>query len=227
MNVEIVPGKEKEIAEKVIAIKEKADAIQVIDQESYDAADALNNAARNEKKAFHEFFDPIDDSSKKQRQAVIAQGKAIDEPLDYVIKVTAQKQGAWFRAEQARKAEEKRVAEEAERKSAEDARLKEAEELSAAGLTEAADAVLEAPVVIKKVEVDEPVKAPGTSYRTNYSAECVSIIELARAVAAREAPESLLMLNQIVANGLARATKGTVSVRGLRIVTTFVQAKRR
>lgn len=226
MNVEIVPGKEKEIAEKVIAIKERADAIQVIDQASYDAADELNNAARDEKKAFHEFFDPIDESSKKQRQAVIAQGKAIDDPLDYVIKVTAQKQGAWFRAEQARKAEEKRVAEEVERKLAEDARLKEAEELSAAGLTEAADAVLEAPVVIKKVEVDEPIKAQGTSYRTNYSAECVSLIELVKAVAAGKAPIIYLMVNQTAVNGWAKSTKGTDSVPGLRVLTTSVQAKR-
>ena len=52
--------------------KAKADAIAVVDQASYDAAQALNKAAYDEKKAFHVWFDPIDDASKKSRQAVIA-----------------------------------------------------------------------------------------------------------------------------------------------------------
>ena len=216
----------QEIAQKAATIKVKADAIAVIDQASYAAADALNNAARSEKKAFHAFFDPIDEASKKQRAAVIQQGKAIDEPLNYVIDVTGKKQAAWIRAEQARVEDERRKREEEARRTAEEEQIKAAEVLAAAGLTNAAEAVLEAPVVIEKTEVAAPAKAAGTSYRTNYSAECVSLMDLVKAVAEGRAPICYLEVNQTAINGWAKTTKGTESLPGVRVVTTDSQVKR-
>lgn len=216
----------QEIAQKAATIKEKADAIAVVDQASYDAADALNNAARAEKKSFHAFFDPIDEASRKQRQAVISQGKAIDDPLDYVIKITGQKQAAWMRIEQARVEEERRQKEAEARKLAEEEQRKAAEVLKEAGLTNAAEAVLEAPVVIQKVDVSAPVKQAGTSYRTSYSAECVSLMDLVKAVAEGRAPICYLEVNQTAINGWAKTTKGTEELPGVRVVASDVQVKR-
>lgn len=211
---------------KSLTIREKADAIVVVDQESYNLADAINQNARDEKKAFHAWFDPIDEASKKQRQAIIAQGKVIDEPLDYAVKVTGAKQAAWYRAEQARIAEEKRKAEEAARKAAEDAQIKAAEELQANGLEAAAEAALCAPVAVPKIVIDGPAKADNTSFRTTYSAEVVSLIDLVKAVAEGKAPITLLEPNQTSLNSWARMTKGTEILAGVRVVTTDVMAKR-
>lgn len=218
--------KEKEIADKVVSIKEKADAIIVKDQASYDLADSINKAARDEKKAFHVWFDPIDETSKRNRQATIAQGKAIDDPLDYVVKVTGTKQAAWYRAEQARIAEEKRVAEDIARKAAEEAQLAAAEQLAEAGMTAAADAVMEAAPVIEKVVIAGPSKAEGVSYRTTYSAEVVSLIELVKAVAEGRASIACINADMVVLNSLARASKGTFPIPGVRVVTSDVMARR-
>ena len=127
MEVSVIETRERETVEKALSIKEQADAIVVIDQASYNAANEINKAAYAEKKAFHVWFDPIDEASKKSRQAVIAQGKKIDEPLDYVIKATGRKAAEWMRAEQARIAEEKRKAEGIARKEAEEAQIAAAE----------------------------------------------------------------------------------------------------
>lgn len=227
MDIQELPSdKSMEIAAKVVDIKAKADAIAVVDQASYDAADALNKAARDEKKAFHVFFDPIDETSKKQRQAVIAQGKAVDEPLDYVIKVTGDKQAAWYRKEQARIAEEKRAAEEAARKAAEEAALAAAAELADAGMTAAADAALEAPVVVPKIDIAGPEKAEGVSFRTTYSAEVVNLLELVKAVAAGSIPVSYLTADMTALNGWARSTKGTDTIPGVRVVSRDSMARR-
>lgn len=227
MDLQVIENeKGKEIAERVVSIKAKADAIVVSSQETYDAADALNKSARDEKKAFHAWFDPIDEASKKARQAVIAQGNSIDEPLDYVIRATGDKQAAWFRAEQARIVEEKRIAEDAARKAAEDAAVKVAEELHAAGLSDAAEAALDAPVVVPRIDIAGPEKADGVSFRTTYSAEVVNLLELVKAVAAGKIPVSYLTADMTALNGWARSTKGTDTIPGVRVVSRDSMARR-
>lgn len=227
MDIQVIEEqKQVESAQKSLTIKEKADAITVTDQESYNLADAINQNARDEKKAFHAWFDPIDEASKNQRAATIAQGKVIDEPLDYAVKVTGAKQAAWYRAEQARIAEEKRIAEEAARKAAEDAQIKAAEELQANGLEAAAEAALSAPVAVPKIIMEGPAKADNTSFRTSYSAEVVSLMDLVKAVASGAVPICMLEANTTSLNSWARMTKGTEAMPGVRVVTSDVMAKR-
>jgi hypothetical protein len=218
--------KQAEIASKTLSIKEKADAMVVVDQASYDAAGALNKAARDERKAFHLFFDPIDEASKKQRAATIAQGKSIDDPLDYVIRITGEKQAKWFRAEQARIEAERRAEEDRRRKEAEEAQLAAAEQLASEGMTAAADEALAAPVVIESVKAPEVAKGEGVSYRTSYSAEVVSLMDLVKAVAAGSAPITMIEANMTTLNGWARLTKGTEAIPGVRIVKKDTQVVR-
>lgn len=226
MEVSVIETREKEIEAKVIDIKAKADAIVVTDQASYDAAQEINKEAYEQKKAFHVWFDPIDDASKKQRQSVIAQGKKIDEPLDYVIKSTGRKAAEWMRAEQARIAEEKRIAEQEARKEAEDAQIAAAEKLEAEGMTAAAEAVLSSPVLTPKIVMEQPAKSVGVSYRDTYSAEVVDLMTLVKAVAEGKAPICYLTADLVALNGWARSTKGTAEIPGVKVVATTVQARR-
>jgi hypothetical protein len=202
------------------------ESLTVVDQASHDAAQALNKKAYESKRAFHEWFDPIDDASKKQRQAVIAQGKMIDEPFDLVIKQTGSKCAAWVRAEQARLAEEKRKAEEAARKEAEDAQIRAAEALQKEGLTAAAEMVLDAPVVVAKVEAPKVATDTGVSYRDTYSAEVVDLMELVRAVSAGLVPLCYLQADQTTLNQWARATKGAQPMPGVKVNVETIQARR-
>lgn len=217
---------EIEAESNAIALKNRVDSLEVVDQASYDIANAINADAYKLRKAFHEWFDPIDEASKKQRQATIAQGKKIDEPFDYVIKTTGSKAAAWIRAEQERTSEEKRKAEELARVAAEDAQLRSAEELQKAGLTNAAIASLDAPVVIPKIVIAGPEKADGVYYTDRYSAEVVDLMALVKAVAEGNAPVSAICANESWLGQWARLTKGAENIEGVRIVKTTTQGRR-
>ena len=217
---------DKEAEVVALSLRAKVDSLEVVDQASYDFANELNKQAYDGRKAFHAWFDPIDEASKKQRQATIAQGKKIDEPFDYVIKVTGSKAAAWMRAEKARAEEERRKAEEAARKEAEEAQLRAAEALQKEGLTAAAEAVLDAPVVIPKVEVAAPEKAEGVSYRDVWGAEVVDLMTLVKAVAEGKAPLGAVQANDTYLGQWARLSKGTESLPGVKVTNTPIQVRR-
>ena len=218
--------KDKEAEVVALTLRAKVDALEVVDQESYNLANAINKQAYEGKKAFHTWFDPIDEASKKQRQATIAQGKKIDDPFDYVIKITGTKAAAYMRAEQARVAEEKRRIEEAARKAAEEEQIKLAEKLAAEGKNDAADAAISAPVFIPKAEVAELEKAEGVSYRDVWSAEVVDLMALVKAVAEGKVSLSYLAANDTALNSWARTTKGAESIPGVKATNTPIQTRR-
>jgi len=225
MDIQVL-DKPTESEQKALELKAKVDNLSVTDKASYDVANAINADAYRLRKAFHEWFDPIDEASKKQRQATISQGKKIDEPFDYVIKITGSKAAAWMRSEQERAAEERRKAEEIARKVAEDAQLRVAQELHDIGLQSAAEAVLDAPVIIAKIESFEPQKAEGVSYIDRYSAEVTSLLDLAQAVIEGKAPLSAICANDAWLGQWARLTKGAESIQGVKVVKTTTQTRR-
>jgi hypothetical protein len=226
MELTIIQEKESEAETLALQIRERVETLSIFDQASYDFAQSLNKAALESKKSFHVWFDPIDEASKKQRQATIAQGKKIDEPLDFVIKTIGGKSATYIRAEEARIAEEKRKAEAIARKAAEDAALVAAQALQAEGMTAAAEAVLDAPIVIEKVIIEAPAKAQGVSYRDNYSAEVVNLMELVKAVAEGKAPLYYLEANLTSLNTWARNSKGSEAMPGIRVLNNPTQINR-
>ena len=218
--------KEQETKEYALTLRKQVDALQITDQTSYDVAQAINKQAYEGRKAFHVWFDPIDEASKAQRKAVIEQGKQIDAPFDYIIKTTGDRAAAWM-AEERRKAEIVRQKAEVEaRKKAEEKQLEEAEMLASLGMDDAADEALEAEPVIEKIKVDEPIKAEGVSVRTYYSAEVVDLKALVVAVAAGLQPLSYLQANQAALDGIARIEKDAFNVVGVRIVKETKQSRR-
>lgn len=217
---------QKEAEQAAVALRSRVDSIVVCDQASHDLAQAYNKQAYESKKAFHAWFDPIDDASKKQRQATIAQGKLIDDPLDYAIKLTGSKCAAWIRAEKEKAEQARREAEKVAMREAEEQRIREAEALADAGLSAAAEAALEAPVTIAKVVVSEPIKDDGVSYRDQWSAECVDLMTLVKAVASGSAPLDSLAPNSTWLNQWARLTKGAAEIPGVKVTNTPVQSRR-
>lgn len=221
-----IVNEESEAESLALTIRSKIDSLEVIDQGSYDLANAYNKQAYEGRKAFHAWFDPIDESSKRARQATIAQGKKIDEPFDYVIKVTGSRAAAWMRAEQAKADELKRQAEEALRKEAEEAQIRVAETLQDEGMFSAADEALEAPVVIAKVVVAMPIKAEGTVYQDRWSAEVTCLSELVKSVAEGKTPLAYIQANEPALNAWARVTKGTESMPGVKVLSTPSQGRK-
>jgi len=220
---------EKKAATQAATLKAQVEALQVVDQASYDIADKINEQAVAGKKAFHVWFDPIDEASKAQRKAVIAQGKAIDDPFDYIIETTASRKGKWRREQEAIAAKKQAEADAASKKKAEDKQLEEAEMLSSLGMNEAAEEAINAAPVIQKTVVQTPVKGAGTVLRDYYSAELDKpdgLLTLVKAIAAGEAPLEAVMANMPYLNGRARVEKGSLKIPGVRVVVDSKEGRR-
>ena len=66
---------EQEAQEQAIALRSQVDALQVTDQKSYALAQEINKKAYAGKKAFHVWFDPIDDTSQEGSAGSHSAGK--------------------------------------------------------------------------------------------------------------------------------------------------------
>lgn len=111
--------------------------------------------------------------------------------------------------------EQERVQRALTAKAAEDARkaqetaLAKADKLEEKGKVEQADALREnaATIVAAPVAVAAPIKTSGTSTRTIYSAKVTDMTALIKAVADGKLPETVLMPNQKILDGMATALK--------------------
>jgi hypothetical protein len=217
---------DKQAQEQAVALRAKVDALAVTDQASYDLAQEINAAAYKAKKAFHEWFDPIDDTSKKARQATIAQGKKIDEPLDYVITTTGSRAAKWMAEEKRKAAALQAEADAKARKKAEDDQLAAAQLLQDLGMDEAAEEALAAEPVIERQKVAAPVQAAGASVRTYYSAQVDDLLTLVKAVAEGTAPLACVEASMTYLNGRARLEQGAFNVPGVSVVKDEKQSRR-
>lgn len=142
------------------------------------------------------------------------------------------------RAEQARiDAEQRELREAAEKKAREEAEaeaLAIAERLEAEGDSAAADAVLDAPIVVDVPEelpppaiaAPMPAKVQGISTRKEWVAEVTDFIRLVAAVANGAAPLSLLKVDQTKLNQQVRALDGQVQYPGVQITERRVTSAR-
>ena len=217
---------QKEAQEQAVTLKAEIDAVQVIDQDSYNAANEIAAKAAKALKKIDETCDPVIDAAHKAHKASLDQKKKLREPIEALKKAVECKMITWYRAEQARADEERRKREEEARIQAEEEALRNAEALQREGMTAAADAVLEAPVVVPKVTVEEPAKAGGESYRATWSAEVVDLMALIKSVAEGRQPPAYLLPNMTALNGAARMFKGTVQIPGVKIQSETVIARR-
>ena len=220
---------EKKATAQATTLKAQVEALQVVDQASYDLADQINAEAVKGKKAFHVWFDPIDEASKAQRKTTIAQGKAIDDPFDYIIDTTASRKGKWMREQQAIAAKKQAEADAAAKKQAEDKQLEEAEMLSSLGMDEAAEEAITAEPVIQRTIVQAPAKGEGTVLRDYYSAamdEPNGLMVLVKAIAAGQAPIEAVQANMTYLNGKARVEKGSMKVPGVHVVIDSKEGRR-
>ena len=128
-------------------------------------------------------------------------------------------------AERQRQAQEQADREKAEAEALELAQIAEGE-----GDKETAEAILEeaqqpitpaAPVVVA-----EKPKAAGISMRDNYKAEVTDLMALVKAVAAGDAPITMIKADDSALNKMAKATKGSVKMAGVRFYNDPVIASR-
>lgn len=218
--------KQKEIESQAVALKAEADSFEIVSQESYNLANEFGRRIKQSMKTIDEYCDPVIEAAHKAHKAACDQKKALYAPFEAAKKIIDGKQIAWYRAEQARAAEERRKAEEEARKKAEEEALARAQELQDMGMSEAAEEAISQPVVIEKVTVAEPEKAGGESFREIWKAEVVDLMALVKSVAEGRQPLAYLEANTVTLNKAAAMFKGTVPIPGVKITSETIIARR-
>jgi len=163
------------------------------------------------------------------KQVIAAEDKLLG-PVAEAERILKTAIGDW-EAEQRRLENEARVKAEAEaRRAAEEQRENELEQAEAEGATvEEITAMVNAPLIVEPPRI-EPAFQParGVSMAVNWKGEVTSLELLVKAIAAGRANINLVAGNEVAINQLARATRGTLQVPGVRFFSqSTVRAGRR
>jgi hypothetical protein len=251
-----LPAKTTELEREGGAIVARIRALEVTDDASYLEAVEAAKYCRRGLMAVAEVMDPICDAAHKTWRVATERRKALQAPFEQGKKLADDKAGVYHEAQErarkeaeeaARREQERREAEARAQLEAEQARLqRQAEDraLEAAAAAEAqgdramAERILAAPVEVP-VATPAPVFTPpvvaapaaprtdGYGFRTAHKAELVSMADLVRAAAGgNTAALSLLSFNQSAADGIARSTRGTLTIPGVRFTQVKVAAGR-
>ena len=212
----------------------QASALVVSSQEQYEGAAAFVLDVKALIARVRATFDPIVAAANQAHKIAVAKRAEHLGPLTTAELTAKGHMGRYEQAEERRIAEERarleREHREAEalrqadeRRIEEETRLREAEALEAAGMGHEALAVLAAPMPepdpIPPPPPPVPIARPsaaGISSRDLWKAEVTSLAALVRAIAEGKADLALVKEDQAQLNALARMTKGSRQVPGVR-----------
>ena len=219
--------RQQEVEQQALAVVSKAKEFTVITtQDQYLAACEFGKNVAARIKAVSEFFEPMRVSAKAAYDSILAKKKSIIDPLEEAKRQMSAVIGAFEQEQERKRLEQQRLLEEEERKRREDEQLDFAAHLESQGRAEEAQQVLEteaAPVAV--VVPREVPKANGVFGRTTYSAECVNLVELMKAVIENKVPASAVMANASYLDSRARSDKDLFNIPGCRLIkkaaTTF------
>ena len=220
----------EQLKQTALTLPEQAKAIIIRDQATYElAADKLLTVAavRREIVDYHK---PLKQKAHEAHAAICAAENGMLAPVAEAEAILKRSIGAY-------QMEQRRIQEEQERIAREAAELAAAHALEASieaaeleGATaEEVKAIIEQPVAAPVVYVAPTVQqVSGVSTAKTYRAELVNLRELCKAVAAGAVPEAYVTANMTALNGMARSTRGSIKIPGVRIVEdTTVRAGRR
>jgi hypothetical protein len=211
---------------KAVALRDQmGKTCLVTDQASYDIANGYNKRAKEIEADFRKFDDEVHESITASWQKSCKRRKKVFDACSFVYDATATAIGDYLAAQKAKALEEQRKAEEIARKEAEDAALATAQALQDEGLEAQAEAVLEAPVVVQRIEVAAPAMDSGTSLRTYYSAEVKDLMALVKSVAEGKTPLFYIMADQSKLDQWARLSKGAEAIPGVEVKVEHKQSR--
>ena len=208
------------------ALVAAAQDIVVYDEPSYATAGEFLRRTKTMAKRIEEYFEPTVKAAHQAHKAAVAARDGILKYPSQAEKIVKDKMGSWSMAERERRERERREAEERARLEAEERQLQEAIALEQAGQKEAAVAVVERPVEVIAPIPEPRAKVAGVSEREIWSAKVLDMLTLVKAVAAGDAPLTLLMVNETTLNSLARSLKSQFRVPGCQVTSRIETAAR-
>lgn len=178
-------------------------------------------------------YDDLIKAAHKLHKDAVAKKAKYYNPVDGAVRAAKSLMSSWdAEQERKRREEEARLAEIA-RKQAEEQALLDAiaaeEEAKANGATKEeakkeADAIIAEPVYVAPVVLPKatPKLQGGPVYREVWSAECVDVVVLCRAVSEGKASRECVLPNMPALNKMATALKNTMNIPGIRAVSRRV-----
>jgi hypothetical protein len=215
---------------RTFRLAEQARALEITSRPSYELATERLLAVADLRREIVAHHAPMKRAAHEAWQQVIAAEKKLLDPVADAERIY--KAGiASYEAGQRRIESEARARAEAEALHlAQEQREHEIERAESEGAdTVEISAMIAAPLPLVQPQAPPAFQpARGVSVAANWKGEVVSLDGLVKAIAAAEASLNLVMPNDVAINQLARATRGTLSVPGVRFFTeSVVRAGRR
>lgn len=217
------------IESEALTLADQCQAVEIMDQQSYDLAVSLRIAVKEFVDKATAFFEPMRVAAYDAYQQVLNQKKNVIGPAENHLATLNRKLGVWDQ-EQRRIAEQKRrEAEEAARREAEEERLARAVEAEQQGADiESVERIMTESVVVTPVMVEPTYqKSDAITTRDIWSGECTDTWALVRYVAKHRELLHLLQVHQANLNKQAQMQKETMTIPGCRAVRQTVVASSR
>jgi hypothetical protein len=221
---EAIAEQEQELTQQALTIVERAKAVVIRDQPSYDAACALLldhiKPFRSKWKAYWYGSDSVPGPVKlayRSYQSLLDKFNAADEPAEIAEKAVKAATVKWEQDQERARQELQRKAQEEEERRAEEERDRAAIVAENAGASEEeVKAIVEAPVLAVAAPVAPTfTRAPGMNKpRDNWKCIVKDIKKLCAAVAKGIVPPTYVEPNQVTLDARARADKQTLNIPG-------------
>lgn len=217
-----------DVIEQALTFPDKARALSIVDAATYAAACEFLKGIKALRAEIADTFSPHITRAHEAHKALLKERADAEAPLAEAERIAKAALVVYDQAqERERQAEMARLREDARRQEA-DRRLTEAVALEAEGSTAEAEALMEMPIDLPVIAVAPSIpKVTGISYRETWSGTLTDLAALIRYVAANPQFMSLLQVNQVALNGLARSIKGQLQIPGVQAVSTRDVAARR
>jgi hypothetical protein len=207
MAAELIPT---EIESEALSWPQKAKAITIMDQESYDKGAALLvSIATLERQIIDHHKEPKEKAFQTHRSICAAEKRLLD-PLTEAKGIIKRGLGVWVQEQEQIRLEAQRKADELARKIEEEARLALAVEAEKAGATEETKAeILATPIPIVRPIIQPTFqKATGVSSKKKWAW---------RIVDANQIPRQYLQVDEVKINGVVRAMGAAANIPGIQV----------
>lgn len=198
---------EQEVAERALSVPEKAQAIVVVDNETYGQAGEVLTVIKGLRKEINAAFDPIISKANAAHKEAVAQKKKADAPLiEAEAYIKPQIAGYLREQERKRQEEEARLRLEVKKKADED-KMAAALAAEEAGDNEEAEAIISDPAPAAPVVLASTTpKLADVSVKTIWKFRITDVNKI---------PRQYMMPNEQAIGSVVRSTKGAIQITGI------------
>jgi len=189
----------KEIVKKTGSVLHEATGLVIQSDEQFHQANDMLKLIKGLQKEIDEYFDPAIRKAHETHREIINEKKRQSDPLVRAERIIKSKIVSWHE-------EQERVRREEERRRNEELRKKEEERVLQEAIETGDESVLEEPVMVPEVKVEDTTKHEGISY---------SLIWKFRVVDKEKVPEEYKIVDEKKVGQVVRAMKENTNIPGI------------